>query len=132
MKRTVLQIIVSLVGVLLIVRFGILNIVFGSQWVLIDGKADAFLDSEFRFQAGIMCAAGGVFLWMVRRIEQHGVLLAILATGSLLGGLARVVSLVQVGTPPFSALFAMTTEIVVPLVCVPLQRAVAREAGLEP
>jgi hypothetical protein len=132
MKRTILQIIIGLVGVLLIVRFGILNILFGSNWVLIHGETDSSLDSEFRFQAGVMCAVGFVFLWMLPRIEKHNVLFPILAAGAFLGGLARVVSIVQFGTPPISALFAMTTEIAIPLICVPLQRAVAREHGQTP
>lgn len=71
--------------------------------------ADATLDGNMRFLAGIWLGLGLASLWLVPRITEQTVLFRCLWLMIFLGGIGRVVSMVQVGLPmgPFIAFTAL-------------------------
>lgn len=83
------------------------------------------LDSHFRYLSGVFLGVGLGFLWTVPRIEREGTLFRLLALFVVTGGLARLLSLIQVGPPSGPHLIGLVLElVVVPLLAV-WQRRIA-------
>ncbi len=68
--------------------------------------ADATLDSNMRFLAGVWLGLGLAVLWLVPRIAEQTVLFRVLWLMIFVGGIGRLVSMAVVGTPlvPFMGL----------------------------
>lgn len=77
------------------------------------GEACISLDSHFRYLSGLLLAIGLTFLAMVPRIESHSVKFRTLAFLIVIGGGARVFSLMQVGTPDLPDTLAIGMELIV-------------------
>jgi hypothetical protein len=73
--------------------------------------AGADLDSHFRYLSGLLLGIGLAFLACVPRIERRGSLFRTLGAIAIVGGLARAVSLVQVGPPGAEHQFALAMEL---------------------
>jgi hypothetical protein len=71
--------------------------------------ADATLDSNMRFLAGVWLGLGLASWWLVPRITEQTVLFRFLWLMIFLGGVGRLVSMVSVGLPltPFIAFTAL-------------------------
>jgi hypothetical protein len=88
------------------------------------------LDSHFRYLSGLLLAIGLLFAASVPRIERHGTWFRLGAAIVVCGGLARLLSLLQSGTPSLPHLVALVLELVaVPLLAL-WQAAVARAGEL--
>ena len=80
------------------------------------GPAPADLDSHFRYLSGLLLGIGFAFLAAVPRLGRHHPLFVTLSLIVILGGLARLLSLVTAGTPTGGHLFGLTMELgIVPL-----------------
>ena len=75
------------------------------------------LDSHFRYLSGLLLGIGIAFVASIPAIERRGTLFRTLSFVILIGGLARLVSLLQAGVPGPGHQFGLVMElIVVPLI----------------
>jgi hypothetical protein len=75
------------------------------------------LDSHFRYLSGLLLGIGIVFLASIPRIETRTVIFRTLGAVIVVGGLARLLSLVESGVPGRGHQFGLVMElIVVPLI----------------
>jgi hypothetical protein len=122
-ERLLLQVIVAVACAVPIVGGG-LGVLRGPAFLGV--LASASTDSHFRYLSGLLLGIGFGFLSTVPRIETHTARFGLLAAIVVVGGLARLLSLVVVGTPDPSMLFALAMELgVVPALTV-WQRRIAR------
>jgi len=104
--------------------FGTLNTVIGPARFIPQEVINPALDSQFRFQSVYYMGLAVLVWWMVRKIEHHSTLFAIVIMTLFVGGLARAYSYFVIGTPPAPMFYAMFLELALP-VLIPWQRAVA-------
>jgi hypothetical protein len=71
------------------------------------------LDSHYRYLSGLLLGIGLLFLSSIPRIETKGAVFRTLGIVIVVGGLARLVSLVQNGAPGFGHQFGLVMELVV-------------------
>lgn len=69
------------------------------------------LDSHFRYLSGLLFGIGLAFLWCAVRIEARGTPFRALGFVVVIGGLARLLSLAQVGTPGPGHVFGLVMEL---------------------
>jgi hypothetical protein len=75
------------------------------------------LDSHFRYLSGLLLGIGLVFLAAIPRIETKRPLFRALGAIVVIGGLARLFSLIEAGVPSAGHRFGLAMElIVVPLI----------------
>lgn len=74
---------------------------------------DLDLDSHFRYLSGLLLAIGLGYLSTVPRIESHGARFRLLTLLVVVGGLARLVSLLTVGRPSNLMIAALVMELAV-------------------
>lgn len=87
------------------------------------------LDSHFRYLSGLLFGIGLGFAACIPRIERSGTLFAALTAIVIVGGLARLLSLLIDGAPGAGHLFGLAMELgTVPLLCL-WQRSLARRLG---
>lgn len=87
----------------------------GAAW-LAKGAVTADLDSHFRYLSGIFLMLGIAFASCIPAIERKGALFRLLGAMVIAGGLARLVSLQQIGLPGAGMRFGLVMELgVVPL-----------------
>jgi hypothetical protein len=110
MNKRALQIVSALMGTVpvitgLVQLMGINDPLYAS----LNLPADATLDSNMRFLAGVWLGLGLASLWLVPRITEETVLFRVLWLMIFLGGIGRVVSMASVGLPltPFIAFTAL-------------------------
>ncbi len=85
------------------------------------------LDSHFRYLSGILFALGLCFLTTVPKIEQQSERFSLLCILVILGGLARLWSLIEVGLPGQGMIFGMWMELIVVPILVLIQQWLARQ-----
>jgi Domain of unknown function (DUF4345) len=91
---------------------GATGVMHGTGWL--DLRApDIDLDSHFRYMSGIFLGVGIAFASCVPAIERKGPRLRMLAGFVVLGGLARLLSLVEVGVPGPGHQFGLVMELCV-------------------
>lgn len=83
-------------------------------------------DSEMRFYATWYVLAGVLAIRSARRVEDETFTIRVLFGGLFLAGCARALSLAVVGRPHAFSVVLMALELVLPLVILPWQAAVAR------
>jgi hypothetical protein len=69
------------------------------------------LDSNLRFFAGVWLGVGVTLFVILRRIERHGPIFRALWAMIFLGGLGRVLSIVDAGWPPVPFLGVLALEL---------------------
>ena len=90
------------------------------------GLAGAATDSQFRYLSGLLFAIGLAFWSTVPRLPRQGRRFRLLTALVVIGGVGRLIGIVEVGSPTTSMLAGLAMELVVtPLLCV-LQATVAR------
>lgn len=74
------------------------------------------LDSHFRYLSGLLLGLGFAFAICIPNIERKGLLFRTLGLIVVVGGLSRLLSLIDAGTPSFGHQFGLVMELVtVPL-----------------
>ena len=88
------------------------------------------LDSHYRYLSGLLLGIGLVFLASIPRIERRRTVFLTLGAVILVGGLARLWSLVDAGVPSAGHRFGLVMELVaVPLIVLWQGRVARRCAG---
>ena len=128
-SKLALQVIVGILGVIPLIAGG-------REWLFGPGHIDrlngtqldftASLDSEFRFLAAFWLGAGLIIYWIIPRIQKETTVFTVIGSMIFLGGLGRVLSIIEKGWPDQEIRYVMILELVaVPLLII-WQRAVAR------
>src|SRR5262245_55217090 len=107
------QVLVVLCGISAIF-ISLLHIVLGPAAIPGSIPVNATMDSEDRFYATLLTAYGVALLWCVKGIEQKSGFVYFLAGVFLLGGVARIVSIVAVGWPHPFFIAMLVVELVLP------------------
>ena len=112
MTRRRLQILTALLGLvpLLTGAVGLLGL-RDPLYVRFGVVPNAALDSNLRFFSGFWLGAGIAILWLVPRIERQGALFAALWGMIFLGGIGRLLSLLDAGPPPAPLLGVIALEL---------------------
>jgi hypothetical protein len=84
------------------------------------------LDSHFRYLSGLLLGIGLVFLASIPGIETKSIVFRTLGTLVVVGGLARLLSLLQAGMPGPGHQFGLVMELVVVPLIVLWQARIAR------
>jgi hypothetical protein len=96
---------------------GVLGMAEGPQFLRGAGAGvPADLDSHFRYLSGLLAGIGLGFVSCIAAIERRGARFRLLGLIVVLGGIARLLSLIIAGTPGGGHLFGLAMELgVVPL-----------------
>lgn len=115
-ERRLLQMAVA-AAALVPLSAGLAGVVQGAQFLLPAGSdIRVDLDSHLRYLSGLLLGIGIAFCWMIPRIERNGRQFRTLGAIVVLGGLARLLSLVILGEPSAGHRFGLAMELgVVPL-----------------
>jgi len=118
------------------VGIGLVHLVLGIGSVPGEGSATATVDSRERFYGAIFVGYGVAWIWAGRQRPIPATAVRLLAFVFLLGGIGRVVSLVQYGRPQWFQLVLTVVELTLPVVYFWLaaadERAVARPSLTTP
>lgn len=109
-EKRLLQAIVVLACVVPVAAGGA-GIIYGPAMIGIIAAA-APADAHFRYLSGLLLGIGLGFLSTVPRIEARSARFRLLAAIVVIGGLGRLLSLVLMGMPDGSTLFALAMELV--------------------
>jgi Domain of unknown function (DUF4345) len=85
-----------------------------SRWLSIDAITPNF-DSHYRYITGYYFSLGLLGLWLVPKIEKQTGLFRIGCASVFIGGVGRVISIVQVGVPNSLMLAFTALELCFPL-----------------
>ncbi len=110
MNKRPLQVVSAVMGLVPVVT-GLVQMmgIHDPLYASLNLPADATLDSNMRFLAGVWLGLGLASLWLVPRITQETVLFRFLWLMIFLGGVGRLCSIASVGLPltPFIAFTAL-------------------------
>jgi hypothetical protein len=110
-EKRILQTVVALACLVPLIA-GATGILRGVSWF--DQRLpDVDLDSHFRYMSGIFLGVGIAFASCVPAIETKGARLRMLVGFVVLGGLARLLSLAEVGVPGLGHQFGLVMELCV-------------------
>ena len=124
-EKRVLQAVVA-VACLVPISAGGHGILQGAQW-LAHAPVATDLDSHFRYISGIFFGVGLGFVSCIPGIEVKGARLRMLVGFVVIGGLARLLSLAEVGMPGAGMRFGLGMELcVTPLIALWQWRVAAR------
>lgn len=127
-ERRLLQTVAALACLVPLI-FGAMGILRGAAWLAL-APVPPDLDSHFRYLSGIFLVFGIGFASCIPHIESNGARFRLLGAMAIVGGLARAVSLLEVGTPSTGHLLGLVMELgVVPLLLL-WQARIARIARL--
>jgi len=114
-SKRLLQGIVTLLG-LVPVSVGLYGVMFGPEFLRGAAVPAVDLDSHFRYLSGIFLGVGLMFYASLYEIEHKTLLFRLAAGLVVLGGVARLASLLTIGVPSPGHLAGLGLElIVVPL-----------------
>jgi hypothetical protein len=88
------------------------------------------LDSHFRYLSGLLLGIGLVFLACLRNIERHRPVFLALGFVILVGGLSRLLSVIELGWPTAGHRFGLVMELIVVPAIVLWQSRVARRFAI--
>lgn len=130
LERRLLQAAVAIAS-LVPLAMGGLSILRGAD--ILKGMEPPFpvdLDSHYRYLSGLLLGIGLVFLASIPRIERRRTVFLTLGAVILVGGLARLWSLVDAGVPSAGHRFGLVMELVaVPLIVLWQGRVARRCTG---
>lgn len=106
--------------------FGTLSALLGDAIVPDTGSVSPNIDSELRFFSVWYAAAGLIALRASRRVASEGRVIRGVFAVLFLGGCARLIGLIAVGTPHPVFVTLMVVELALPVLVIPWQAAVAR------
>jgi hypothetical protein len=132
MSRRLLQIINAILALMTIALAGA-SLIFGIESPIYGGSLSDIpvLDSNLRFFGGLGLGLGLALLWIIPTIERHGLVYRIIWICALLGGLGRLISMLDSGMPPMPMVIFTIIEVPgVPLL-IYWQHRVARDYQLD-
>ncbi len=111
--RKALQVILAVGGVFCIV-IALIEVFIGASSIPNAIPVNEPIDSMLRFYAVMFGAFGAALLWCIRDVERKGQFVRFLAVVLFVGGLARVISALQVGMPPPFYIGLAAVELITP------------------
>ncbi len=123
--RTWLQVLIGLFAVTDIF-IALLHITLGPSVIPGSIPVNATMDSEDRFYATLFLAYGVALLWCIPDIENKSRVVYFLMATFFVGGLARLVSMAQVGLPNDFFIAMTAIELILPLVLAAMQYRISR------
>ena len=127
MKRG-LQVVLA-AGGLVAIATGLTHIAGGVSTFPGSPSAENAADNEARFLAAFWVAFGAVALWVVPRVARETLVVRALGGALILGGLARLVSIIDVCEPDSFQYVLMGLELVLGPLVIGLQALLSREPG---
>lgn len=112
-----LQIVLGILSIIPLL-VSILGITQGTARFLPEDAIAADFDSHYRYITGYYLSLSLIAWWIIPRIEKHAAILKIICAGIFIGGIGRVLSMLQVGIPQPSAIGFTVLELMLPLLCV--------------
>ncbi|MCE7067006.1 DUF4345 domain-containing protein [Dyadobacter sp. CY326] len=88
------------------------------------------LDSNLRFLNAMCVAVGLAFYFVIPVIEKETLACRIICFAVFFGGLGRVISIVDLGTPPVIFIYFLILELSLPILIIVWQMRVARAAQI--
>jgi hypothetical protein len=136
MKRTALQILLTIGGLLMFFRFGGPALVFGAtgpgpfgnRWLTEGKTATLLLDADLRFFGAMMLGIGIIFFWTVWRVEALGSVIYIFACAVALGAAARIYACITYGNPGTAGTIPIVIEVTIPILLILLRYFVGKDA----
>ena len=136
MKRVLLQLLLAIGGLLMMFRFGLPALIFGTtgpgpfgnQWIVSGQATTLLLDADLRFFGAMMIGIGTIFFWAIRRLEQSGSVIYILAVAVALGAAARIYARIRYGDPGTAGTIPVVIEVLIPIFLILLRYEVRRDA----
>jgi hypothetical protein len=126
MKRA-LQIAIAL-GCLVPIGAGAAGVLLGPRMLGAGIAGSGDLDSHFRYLSGLLLGIGLAYASTIPRVETHGGRFRLLTCIVLTGGLARLLSVLEVGPPSRIMAAALVMELLVTPALWLWQWQVARQA----
>ncbi|HEY0625173.1 MAG TPA: DUF4345 domain-containing protein [Allosphingosinicella sp.] len=124
-ERRLLQIFVALACLVPLFAGGE-GVLTGPSMVKGVDAAPADLDSHFRYLSGLLLGIGIAFALSIPRIEKSSTLFRVLGFLVVVGGIGRLLSLIEQGTPGAGHVFGLAMELLVTPALVLWQGRVAR------
>ena len=118
-------------GIVLFV-VGAVSLISGAALHDVTGAGLPASDSDSRFAGGHLLGSSAVWIYAARRNPIPGTLVRLLAAALLLGGIARLLSLLVAGYAGTVVLVQAVVEIVIPLVVLGLLSRSVRDEPQEP
>lgn len=112
--RRALQVTIAVLS-LAPMTFGLTNLWSGAARFMPVEDVTIAIDSQFRFQSGVYVCLALLLWWMIPRIERVTWPFRAVALGLFLGGVGRVISMQQYGTPDGNMFSGMILELAMPL-----------------
>jgi hypothetical protein len=137
MKRILLQILLGIGGLLMVFRFGLPALVFGTtgpgplgnRWLLPSQAATLLLDSDLRFFGAMMIGIGFVLFWAIWTVEALGSVIYILAAAVALGAAARIYARLTYGDPGTAGTIPVVIEVLIPIFLILLRYYIGKDAA---
>lgn len=124
-ERRLLQYLVAVLA-LIPISAGFAGVLLGPSFLGVEDPPPADLDSHLRFLSGFFMAAGIAFWSCIPDIEHKTERFRLLALFTVLGGLARLLSLTEAGLPSAGHVIGLGMELAVVPVLVLWQARIAR------
>lgn len=117
----------ALTGVVCVV-IGLSHVAIGADAIPGGGEVNATIDSEDRFYGAVFAGYGAAWVWAALRVPATYAVIQLLAAVMLLGGIGRVLSLIDRGAPHPLFIGLTVVEFVVPAIVFGLTRVPSRRA----
>lgn len=135
MKRTLLQILLAIGGLLMLFRFGGPALIFGAtgpgpfgnRWFSEGNTATLLLDAGLRFFGAMMIGIGMIFFWTISKAETLQAVVYILACAVAVGAAARIYARIRYGDPGTAGTIPIAIEVVIPILLILLQYHVVKD-----
>jgi hypothetical protein len=111
------------------ISFGALTVLSGGSTIPGEETVRPSVDSELRFFAAWYVGAGVFLLGLARRPEHEGRAIRGVCAILVLAAIGRLLSMAAVGRPHAVFLALTVVELVIPIVIVPWQTAIARRSS---
>lgn len=113
MKRG-LQIVLIILS-LIPLYFGVTGVLFGAgQWIAAEAVTPA-IDNQYRYLSAFYLVLAFLLWWMIPNIEKHTTPVRLIVLAIFLGGLARLYSAMNIGTPPMPNIIGTALELGSPI-----------------
>ena len=140
MKRIFLQILLGFGGLLMLFRFGLPALMFGTtgpgplgnRWLEQGQTTTLLLDSDLRFFGAMMIGIGVMFFWAISKVEALGSVIYVFATAVAAGAAARIYARMSYGDPGTAGTIPVVIEILIPILLIVLRYYVGNDPARRP
>ena len=108
--------------------FAVVGLIGGAAGANSGGGVSAELDNQYRYLSGYYLSLFFGIWYVLGDIDNRGAVLRLFVFAIFIGGLARLISYVQVGAPPMQGMVGMVLELGSPILIL-WHRYLGRSAG---